>query len=240
MKKRFVSILICFTTCLTILFSFASCKQDEPAPTNQISISSYSEGTIIRNTVVNLDTEDATYYEYLTFTSSTEGSYALYLKGESENTQILTFTNSSGESQAVPTTFTYDPSTGKFSTSSSSAYLFSCSDVNIIASDLMSAVENNSSLTQTWTTSNLLTFTLNSDGTVLITDSNNVTTNGTYTEDSGWVTIECGSKIPCFYTADSKLFYLAYKTERQQVQQVGRTMDSSLCFVSPVFLLLNK
>ncbi len=77
------------------------------------TLPSFGIGKVIRNKVVNLNGSSDVYYEYLEFTSETGGNYSVYKDESGTKTQVTTVTLSSGE-KTLPTTFTYDAASGKF------------------------------------------------------------------------------------------------------------------------------
>ena len=75
------------------------------------SLLEFTEGTVIRNKVVNLDS-DAVLYEYLKFTSPTAGEYSLYSYDEETG-----FTKETTvDSISVPASFIYNAEDGSFKT----------------------------------------------------------------------------------------------------------------------------
>ena len=226
---------------LALSLSLTACSDDssdESAPINKVSFPSYSSGTIIRNTVVSLNTDDV-YYEYLSFTSSTEGNYSLYKKSGSENKKVSSYTDRNGETQDVPTKFTYEPSTGKFTATGKSSYLFTVSKKSVIASEILKG-EGKSIFTD-WTSSNGLKIHLNDDYTSSISKGE-ILVNGTFDENDGWISVVCGDSIPLFWSSDNKMYYLAYEIESTKVEAEGRSITEGFgdyIIYSPKLLLVD-
>ena len=231
--------LILGTACLIL-----SCTQNEGndkvvEPENTVNIPAYSSGKVLKNKVVS--TGNDVYYEYLTFTSETGGNYALYKDGA----QITSYTNKNGESVSVPSSFTYDAATGKFSAGDVSSYMFNAKkngkEVSVIASEEMTCSQEKPALLAEWKSSSL-TFKFTSDdngdnATVTQKDGSYPEFTVPYTNDGGWITV---SNFPLFFSSSNRMFYLAYVTERTEVEAVGRNAScDELNFVSPVFILAD-
>ena len=62
-----------------------------------------------------------------------------------------------------------------------------------------------------------------------------------YSNEDGWVTIETEpDSIPLFYSSSNRFFFLAYATERSEVDGLGRNVASGeTVFESPVFILAD-
>ena len=181
------------------------------------------------------------YYEYLTFESETSGTYALYKDGA----QVTSYTNKNGESVSVPSSFTYDAVTGKFSAGDVSSYMFNAKkdgkEVSVIAAEEMTCSQEKPALLAEWKSSSL-TFKFTSDdngdnATVTQKDGSYPEFTVPYTNDGGWITV---SNFPLFFSSSNRMFYLAYVTERTEVEAVGRNAScDELNFVSPVFILAD-
>lgn len=231
--------LILGTACLIL-----SCTQNEGndkvvEPENTVNIPAYSSGKVLKNKVVSTGSD--VYYEYLTFTSETGGIYALYKDGA----QVTSYTNKNGESVSVPSSFTYDAVTGKFSAENISSYMFNAKkngkEVSVIASEEMTCSQEKPVLLAEWKSSSF-TFKFTSDD-----SGDNVTVKNNdesypdfpvpYTNDGGWIMV---SNFPLFFSSSNRMFYLAYVTERTEVEAVGRNAScDELNFVSPVFILAD-
>ena len=231
--------LILGTACLIL-----SCTQNEGndkvvEPENTVNIPAYSSGKVLKNKVVSTGSD--VYYEYLTFESETGGTYALYKDGA----QVTSYTNKNGESVSVPSSFTYDAATGKFSAENVSSYMFNAKkngkEVSVIASEEMTCSQEKPVLLAEWKSSSL-TFKFTSDdngdnATVTQKDGSCPEFTVPYTNDGGWITV---SNFPLFFSSSNRMFYLAYVTERTEVEAVGRNAScDELNFVSPVFILAD-
>ena len=231
--------LILGTACLIL-----SCTQNEGndkvvEPENTVNIPAYSSGKVLKNKVFSTGSD--VYYEYLTFTSETGGTYALYKDGA----QVTSYTNKNGESVSVPSSFTYDAATGKFSAENVSSYMFNAKkngkEVSVIASEEMTCSQEKPALLAEWKSSSL-TFKFTSDdngdnATVTQQDGSYPEFTVPYTNDGGWITV---SNFPLFFSSSNRMFYLAYVTERTEVEAVGRNAScDELNFVSPVFILAD-
>ena len=231
--------LILGTACLIL-----SCTQNEGndkvvEPENTVNIPAYSSGKVLKNKVVSTGSD--VYYEYLTFTSETGGTYALYKDGA----QVTSYTNKNGGTVTVPSSFTYDAATGKFSARDVSSYMFNAKkdrkEVSVIASEEMTCSQEKPALLAEWKSSSF-TFKFTSDD-----SGDNVTVKNNdesypdfpvpYTNDGGWIMV---SNFPLFFSSSNRMFYLAYVTERTEVEAVGRNAScDELNFVSPVFILAD-
>ena len=231
--------LILGTACLIL-----SCTQNEGndkvvEPENTVNIPAYSSGKVLKNKVVSTGSD--VYYEYLTFTSETGGDYALY----KDDAQVTSYTNKNGESVSVPSSFTYDAATGKFSAGDVSSYMFNAKkngkEVSVIASEEMTCSQEKPALLAEWKSSSI-TFKFTSDdnrdnATVKNNDGSYPEFTVPYTNDGGWITV---SNFPLFFSSSNRMFYLAYVTERTEVEAVGRNAScDELNFVSPVFILAD-
>lgn len=221
-----------------------SCTQNEGndkvvEPENTVNIPAYSSGKVLKNKVVSTGSD--VYYEYLTFTSETGGNYALYKDGA----QVTSYTNKNGESVSVPSSFTYDAATGKFSAENVSSYMFNAKkngkEVSVIASEEMTCSQEKPVLLAEWKSSSL-TFKFTSDdngdnATVTLKDGSYLEFPVPYTNDGGWITV---SNFPLFFSSSNRMFFLVYETERSEVEAVGRNAScDELNFVSPVFILAD-
>lgn len=231
--------LILGTACLIL-----SCTQNEGndkvvEPENTVNIPAYSSGKVLKNKVVSTGSD--VYYEYLTFTSETGGTYALY----KDEKKVDSYTNKNGENVDVPSSFTYDAVTGKFSAGDVSSYMFNAKkdrkEVSVIASEEMTCSQEKPALLAEWKSSSL-TFKFTSDdngdnATVTQNDGSYPEFTVPYTNDGGWITV---SNFPLFFSSSNRMFYLVYETERSEVEAEGRNAScDELNFVSPVFILAN-
>lgn len=243
--KKIVKLLSLFlgTACLILSCSQTDGNDKTAKPENAVNIPVYSSGKILKNKVVSFGSD--VYYEYLTFESETGGKYALYKDGA----QVPSYTNKNGETVTVPSSFTYDSATGKFSAGADagdvSSYMFNTKkagkEVSVIAAEEMTCSEEKPVLLAEWKSSSL-TFKFTSDdngdnATVTQKDGSYPEFTVPYTNDGGWITV---SNIPLFFSSSNRMFYLAYETERTEVEAVGRNAScDELNFVSPVFILTD-
>ena len=140
---------------------------------------------------------------------------------------------------------TYDAATGKFSAGDVSSYMFNAKkngkEVSVIASEEMTCSQEKPALLAEWKSSSL-TFKFTSDdngdnATVTQQDGSYPEFTVPYTNDGGWITV---SNFPLFFSSSNRMFYLAYVTERTEVEAVGRNAScDELNFVSPVFILAD-
>lgn len=231
--------LILGTACLIL-----SCTQNEGndkvvEPENTVNIPAYSSGKVLKNKVFS--TGGDVYYEYLTFESETSGTYALYKDGA----QVTSYTNKNGESVSVPSSFSYDAATGKFSAGDVSSYMFNAKkdrkEVSVIASEEMTCSQEKPALLAEWKSSSI-TFKFTSDdngdnATVTQNDGSYPEFTVPYTNDGGWIMV---SNFPLFFSSSNRMFFLVYETERSEVEAEGRNAScDELNFVSPVFILAD-
>ena len=231
--------LILGTACLIL-----SCTQNEGndkvvEPENTVNIPAYSSGKVLKNKVFSTGSD--VYYEYLTFTSETGGTYALYKDGA----QVTSYTNKNGENVDVPSSFTYDAATGKFSAENVSSYMFNAKkngkEVSVIASEEMTCSQEKPVLLAEWKSSELSFVFVSDDSgdnaTVKNNDESYPDFTVPYTNDGGWITV---SNFPLFFSSSNRMFFLVYETERSEVEAVGRNAScDELNFVSPVFILAD-
>ena len=241
MEKRRFRVLLCLFLGLAVMFAGCSLDDDDDdtPPANSVSIPKYSSGKILKNKVVSSGSD--VYYEYLTFESETGGKYALYKNGA----QVPSYTNKNGETVTVPSSFTYDSATGKFSAGDVSSYMFNTKkdgkEVSVIASEEMTCSAEKPVLLAEWKSSSL-TFKFTSDdngdnATVTQNDGSYPKFTVTYTNDGGWIPV---SNIPLFFSSSNRMFFLVYETERSEVEAEGRNAScDELNFVSPVFILAD-
>ena len=240
MKKNLKLLsLILGTACLIL-----SCTQNEGndkvvEPENTVNIPAYSSGKVLKNKVFS--TGGDVYYEYLTFESETSGTYALYKDGA----QVTSYTNKNGESVSVPSSFTYDAATGKFSAENVSSYMFNAKkngkEVSVIASEEMTCSQEKPVLLAEWKSSELSFVFVSDDSgdnaTVKNNDESYPDFTVPYTNDGGWITV---SNFPLFFSSSNRMFFLVYETERSEVEAEGRNAScDELNFVSPVFILAD-
>ena len=202
------------------------------------SLPSVTDSTIIKNKVVFINGSDDVYYEYLKFTSSTAGEYSIY-KQEDDDLVL----QSSFEGTAIPSTFTYDEDTGLVSTGAGGNYIFKAGLDFGVASEILSVASGTDTdkLFQEWVTVNSDTFNFSEIGTLtIIENGDNALYGSDFSNKSGWITAGelsfCWVKI----AGEKKLYFNAYKTERSEVSEVGRALNSDgINLVSSKFLFLK-
>ncbi len=213
-------------------------------PTSTVKIEAYKADEVVRNEVVKVtDGATETYWEYFKFDDATSGEYKLYKK-VGETKEVLTTDPNDGST--LPTTFTYDQTTGGFTVGNSTTYLFDApkddATVNVLASELMTTTEN-TGFSSTWTCSDG-DFKFATDTADWTVPGGEVPTSYSYTKNGGWLSLTAGIyTIPFYWDNVSKFYYLAYETERTIVEDFGRGLnDADVNLTSPVFIYkkLNK
>lgn len=232
--KKLLYLLGCFAV-LAMCLTGCSESSSGSTPANAIQIESFKEGKIIKNKVVSLNDSTDVYVEYLSFTSKSAGNYSLYKNGSA----ITKYTDGNGNEVSVPSTFTYDSVTGKFTAGSASSYMFSANkegeQVKVIATEQLSCEEKTPVLVAKWTGKDI-SFTFDAEEMVTIKNDKTEFKLG-YENANGWIT---ASNLTFFYSADNKLYYRVYTTERSEVEAVGRSACSDVIEInSPVLLLAN-
>lgn len=237
--KRMRFLLCCVVSALA--FFAAGCSDgggSSAAPQNAAEFSKYSAGKIIKNKVVSLSGEDSGYWEYLKFESETTGKYYLYKDGS--------------EVPEYARNFVYEPAIGKFSAGSGesavSSYMFDTTKdgkkVSVIAKEEMKCKAESPALCAEWNAA-AVSFTFDKEMKVAVKSlSNNgdgLEFSARYTEENGWITVETqADRIPLFYSAANRMYYLAYETERSGVDGVGRNAgENHILLTSPVFMLAD-
>ena len=235
--KRTRFLLGCVVCALA--FFAAGCGSDSDSggsePENAVSVPKYQGGKIIKNKVVSLSGGDSGFVEYLEFESETAGKYHLYKDG--------------AEVSEATKDFVYDPVTGKFSAGTGEnavySYMFETKKdgekVSVIAKDEMECDAEKPALCAGWTVGSFA-FSFGEDMNVSVKNpADGVSTefSAGYSNEDGWVTIETEpDNIPLFYSSSNRFFFLAYVTERLEVDELGRNAASGeIVFESPVFIL---
>lgn len=199
------------------------------------SLLTATESTIIKNKVVNLNGSEDVYYEYLKFTSETGGEYSIY---KQEEELVL---QSSFNGSAVPSTFTYDSTNGKVTVGSNQTYMFSAgSDFGVAKTICTSTESETDKLFQKWTVSPAISVIFNDIGTICFTNSTG-DFGSEYSNNGGWISTANGLGF-CWIKIlnEMKLYYMAYKTERKNVEEVGRAaLNEEFNFESSNFLFLK-
>lgn len=225
----------------TLAFFAAGCGSDSDSggsePENAVSLPKYQGGKIIKNKVVSVSGGDSGFVEYLEFESETAGKYHLYKDGA----EVLESAKD----------FVYDPATGEFSAGSGAnavhSYMFEAKKdgekVSVIAKDEMKCYAENPVLCAGWTVGSFV-FSFDEEMNVSVKSAADGDGEGTefsagYSNEGGWVTIETvPDNIPLFYSSSNRFFFLAYATERSEVDGLGRNAASGeIVLVSPVFIL---
>ena len=241
MEKRKFKVLLSLILGAAVMFAGCSSGDgdDDTPPENSVSIPKYSPGKILKNKVISSGSD--VYYEYLTFESETSGTYALYKDGA----QVTSYTNKNGGTVTVPSSFTYDAATGKFSAGDVSSYMFNAKkdrkEVSVIASEEMTCSQEKPVLLAEWKSSELsFVFVSDDNGdnaTVKNNDGSYPEFTVPYTNDGGWITV---SNFPLFFSSSNRMFFLVYETERSEVEAEGRNAScDELNFVSRAFILAD-
>lgn len=234
--KRMRFLLCCVVSALA--FFAAGCSDgggSSAAPQNAAEFSKYSAGKIIKNKVVSLSGEDSGYWEYLKFESETTGKYYLYKDGS--------------EVPEYARDFVYEPAIGKFSAgfgeSAVSSYMFDTTKdgkkVSVIAKEEMKCKAESPALCAEWNAA-AVSFSFDKEMKVAVKSlSDGLEFSAKYTEENGWITVETqADRIPLFYSAANRMYYLAYETERSGVDGVGRNAgENHILLTSPVFMLAD-
>ena len=249
MKKNVLKTFLALITVFSVIFvgcasegddTPAAPKYDEPASGNLPQV---SENTVIRNKVVNLNGSTDVYYEYLTFTSATGGTYSVYKDVDGTKT-VVTSISLEGIDYTFPTEFTYDAATGKFSAGEVSSYMFDTKkdekSVCAVASEILTTeATNKTSLFNVWKSSTGVTFEFTPD-TVIISD-NSVDTKLNISLKDGWISIPEDIEMCWLKQGENyNLYYPVFVTERETVEAAGKSLATdSIDLVSSKFLLVR-
>lgn len=189
------------------------------------SLLEFAEGTVIRNRIVNLESDDVL-YEYLKFTSSTAGEYSLY-----SYTEETGFTKETTvDSVSVPTSFVYNAENGCFETEfdgeNNISYMFKTVENKVEKFYIaMSTLYNGSekpTLFDLWEIPNGASYNFKKDGTVVVDLEGNKFVYD-YTNTNGLVMVD---ELPMFWANVSGtpvFYYLVFETESTEVEDVGRS-----------------
>ena len=190
------------------------------------SLLEFTEGTVIRNKVVNLDS-DAVLYEYLKFTSPTEGEYSLYSYDEKTG-----FTKETTvDSISVPASFIYNAEDGSFKTefggNANYTYMFKTVENKVekfyIAMNILYNGSEKPSLFDLWEIPNGASYNFKKDGTVVVVDLDENKFVYDYTNTNGLVMVD---ELPMFWadvTGKPVFYYSAFETESSEVEDAGRS-----------------
>ena len=249
MKKNVLKTFLALITVFSVIFvgcasegddSPSAPKYDEPASGNLPQV---SENTVIRNKVVNLNGSTDVYYEYLTFTSATGGTYSVYKDVDGTKTVVPSI-SLNGNDYVFPTKFTYDATTGKFSAGEVSSYMFDTKkdgkDVCAVASEILTTeATNKTSLFNVWESATGVTFDF-SEGSVIISD-NSAVINLNFENNSGWIAIPEDIEMCWLKQGENyNLYYPVFVTERETVEAAGKSLATdSIDLVSSKFLLVR-
>ena len=247
--KRMRFLLGC-VVCALAFFAAGCSDSDSGGSAVDYNASGTSEPTkiekdkVVRNKVVNLGGSTDVYYEYLTFTSENGGSYAVYKDSDGEKIKIEKITVD-GKDVTLPSEFEYDSTNGGFKpvgAEANTAYMFTAKkdgkDVYVVASELLeTGGENKDSLFNEWNSAADGKYEFQ-DGGYVVTDKGGFR----YTNSAGWILVS--DSVPFYWAKNNgkfSLYYMAYQTEREDVEAEGRAVSAlnENSFVSERFLLVR-
>lgn len=250
MKNVFKTFLAMIAVCSVIFVGCASSEDDSSSvnygASGSGSVPEFVANSVIKNKVVNINGSTDVYYEYLTFTTDSAGTYSVYkdIDGTLTKQESITF----GDVVVnFPTEFTFDKATGKFTAGETSTYMVNAKksgkEVYGIAGEILTtSSENKSSLMNEWVSASGECFNFMADGTVVYTDINGETVCHAFTNNDGWILI--AESIPLLWAKQGEaynLYYPIYETERTTVDAEGRmaVATDSIDLVSNRFLLVR-
>ncbi len=250
MKNVFKTFLAMIAVCSVIFVGCASSEDDSSSvnygASGSGSVPEFVANSVIKNKVVNINGSTDVYYEYLTFTTDSAGTYSVYkdIDGTLTKQESITF----GDVVVnFPTEFTFDKATGKFTAGETSTYMVNAKksgkEVYAIAGEILTtSSENKSSLMIEWVSASGECFNFMADGTVVYTDINGETVCPAFTNNDGWILI--AESIPLLWAKQGEaynLYYPIYETERTTVDAEGRmaVATDSIDLVSNRFLLVR-
>ena len=250
MKNVFKTFLAMIAVCSVIFVGCASSEDDSSSvnygASGSGSVPEFVANSVIKNKVVNINGSTDVYYEYLTFTTDSAGTYAVYkdIDGTLTKQESITF----GDVVVnFPTEFTFDKATGKFTAGETSTYMVNAKksgkEVYAIAGEILTtSSENKSSLMIEWVSASGECFNFMADGTVVYTDINGETVCPAFTNNDGWILI--AESVPLLWAKQGEvynLYYPIYETERTTVDAEGRmaVTENSINLVSNKFLLVR-
>ena len=178
------------------------------------------------------------YYEYLIFESETGGKYSVYEEKDGQKNVINTIP---GTETVLPSTFSYDSATGKFTAGANSSYMFNAKkdgkDICAVASEILSTeAENKKTLLNKWKSEKDGYFTFDNSGYVFVNDNA-----FSYSNNNGWILIT--DSVPLYWAKQGdkfSLYYYVFQTERESVDEAGRMLDENVIFFeSNKFLLID-
>ena len=238
--KSLLSILLCST------IMFFGCNSDSGSSSSGVNydvpgavvLPTINANQIIRNKVVNLNGLSSVYYEYLIFESETGGKYSVYEEKDGQKNVINTIP---GTETVLPSTFSYDSATGKFTAGANSSYMFNAKkdgkDICAVASEILSTeAENKKTLLNKWKSEKDGYFTFDNSGYVFVNDNA-----FSYSNNNGWILIT--DSVPLYWAKQGdkfSLYYYVFQTERESVDEAGRMLgENAIFFESNKFLLID-
>ena len=245
--KTFLAMIAVFS----VIFVGCASSEDDSSSVNygasgSGSVPEFVANSVIKNKVVNINGSTDVYYEYLTFTTDSAGTYSVYkdIDGTLTKQESISF----GDVVVnFPTEFTFDKATGKFTAGKTSTYMVNAKksgkEVYAIAGEILTtSSENKSSLMNEWISESSECFNFMADGTVVYTDINGETVCPAFTNNDGWILI--AESIPLLWAKQGEvynLYYPIYETERTTVDAEGRmaVATDSIDLVSNRFLLVR-
>lgn len=195
-----------------------------------VTLPEISDTTVIRNKVVNLNGSSDIYYEYLTFTSETGGTYSVYKSADEIKTKINTMP---GTETPFPSEFEYDKLTGKFTAGTVSAYMLNArkngTAVCAVASEILTTeADNKKTLLNTWKSKANESISFDNFGKAVFQSDGGNTGWFSYTNDEGWILIDGLLSLYWVNQGGSyNLYYKVYETERESVEDEGRSAASA-------------
>lgn len=248
--KRMGFLLGCLVCALAFFAAGCSSDSDSGGAGVDYNASGIAEpakmenGKVVRNKVVNLGNATDVYYEYLIFTSENGGNYAVYKDSDGVKTKIETIMVD-GKEIPLPSEFEYDSTNGGFKpvgAEANTAYMFTAKkdgkDVYVVASELLeTGGENKDSLFNEWNSAADGKYEFQ-DGGYVVTDKGGFR----YTNSAGWILVS--DSVPFYWAKNNgkfSLYYMAYQTEREDVEAEGRAVSAlnENSFVSERFLLVR-
>lgn len=227
--KRIIKMAAAITVALSL---FVSCGGGSSSSSSGVSdkagegsLPEIAASTVIRNKIVTFGSEEGEYYEYLTFTSETAGSYSLYKVVGSDKVKQLQY-----NSVDLPDAFTYDATNGKVTTTyggnSESNYMFNvkkdAGDAFYFATDILENANDEENLFSEWNL-NDTSYTFENSG--LLTFKTTVSTyKFEFSNDNGFISAD-GLSFAWVKINDKKNLYVnVYETERETVEAEGRSL----------------
>ena len=244
MKKHFV-----FLSVIAIMAILICSCVDPVTPVNYDvsgsgSVEEFKPNTIIKNKVVNLNESTDVYYEYFEFTAADGGNYSIY-KDVDGTLAAQTSVNVEGITYDVPKTFSYEAKTGKITSTVNGneihSYLFKAGDTFAVASELLTtSAEVKSTLFNKWIYDDI-SFEFANDGNAIFLYGYE-SYKKSYSNNGGWINF--GNTVPLYFGyfgSDYFVYYLAYKTTRNEVEAVGKALVVKDCldFSGRQFILLK-